>query len=275
MKRALPRQQRRSAGHYEPAAASIIQASVDLEESTKLRTMLEKYRGILANDAASKRDEAANWGGLICQRRPDLDTFVSLDRDSDHGRNQPRTRRAAAATALEPQPARQAVAAIQTNAKGRLWLKLGASRQSAPKERTTRRGVPLRLAPAMWETRVTIIPRRGLPVTNTSAKSFGISARRFDFDPVGRSAMVSLACHTSTMALATGMPSKSRTTPRMNSTSPLSVPSIETSAAFRQRCVRDVERAFDSPRGTMFDAGRLVLGVHAQIQKMFETETRC
>jgi hypothetical protein len=50
---------------------------------------------------------------------------------------------------------------------------------------------------------------------------------------------------------------------------------IETGAPFRQRCVRDVERAFDGPRGTRFDAGRLVLGVHAQIQKMFETKTRC
>jgi hypothetical protein len=50
---------------------------------------------------------------------------------------------------------------------------------------------------------------------------------------------------------------------------------IETGIGFRQRCVRDVERAFDGPRSTLFDAGRLVLGVHAQIEKMFKTETRC
>jgi hypothetical protein len=47
---------------------------------------------------------------------------------------------------------------------------------------------------------------------------------------------------------------------------------VEPRAAFRQGCVGDVERAFDCPRGPLLNPGRLVLGVHPQIEKMLEAE---
>jgi hypothetical protein len=47
-----------------------IQASVDLEGSKKLRTMLERYQGILEM-MQPDNGEAANWGGLTGRKRMD------------------------------------------------------------------------------------------------------------------------------------------------------------------------------------------------------------
>src|SRR3984885_16162720 len=49
---------------------------------------------------------------------------------------------------------------------------------------------------------------------------------------------------------------------------------VQPSAAFGQRRIRDIERTFDGPRRALLNTSRLVLGVHAQIEKMLETETR-
>jgi hypothetical protein len=87
---------------------------------------------------------------IICQHRPDRDTFVWSDHESVHDRNQPRIRLAAVPKPLEGRPAQQAVAAMQTDVMVRLPQKLAPIRPLAPTERTARGDVPLR-SPTMGD----------------------------------------------------------------------------------------------------------------------------